>query len=205
MQNEEYYPQPQDNYVDMPPPMGGGGFGAPYMSGGVSDTLIEKQQDLTQLYDAFYSLLSGFEKMEDENGDLKWVKIEGAKPILNTEGIRNCMAVFKSLVNLNNLNSAYNDKQIKHVLGLTSKELVLIMYMNYPKWAPDKQDDNALSFDSAVSIVNLFILNTAYQTLLRALDGKERETSRQKYSISDVRSGSPRRGFFQNLGGLFKF
>jgi hypothetical protein len=77
--------------------------------------------------------------------------------------------------------------------------------MNYPKWTPNISDDNALSFDSAVSIVNLFILNTAYQTLLRALDGKERETSRQKYSISDVRSGQPRRGVFQNIGGLFKF
>lgn len=199
------YQQQQDQYYDMPPPPMTGGMGMPYYSQGVSDTLIEKQQDLTQLYDAFCSLLSGLEKREDENGDLRWFEVVGAKPILNTEGIRTCMAIFKSLVNANNLNSSYNDKQIRHILGQTSRELVLILYMNYPKWTPNISDDNALSFDSAVSIVNLFILNTAYQTLLRALDGKERETSRQKYSISDVRSGQPRRGLFQNIGGLFKF
>ena len=166
----------------------------------VSDSFLAFQQDLSELHIAFYSLLTGQDFMENEKGDYVFVKT--TRPLLNEEGAKHLVRLYKGVINKNTLNSNLDDKQIRYMLSNLSDEIQFLLYANCKDWAPDEEGKSPRHFLSVSLMVKNFILYSTYSTFRRALNGEERKSSRQRYSISDIRTkteAEKRKGFFGKL------
>jgi len=158
---------------------------------------MQQEQSIQDLYDAFYALLTQYEKVTAPDGTIKWVRFEGSTPLVNDEGAQELINIYKSLVNLNRLNSNYTEKRIRALLRTAGKQIALAFHANYRKWVP-KERQATHQYKYILDTIMNFVLNTTLDTLLRALNGEERKSSREKGVVSiyeERRPEQPRRRF----------
>jgi len=150
-----------------------------------NSTLLLHQQNLSQLQDDFYTLLTGFEKTEDEKGNLIWARKQGIEPLFKSVGANELYRLFCSVINQNTLNSRFdNSRDINKNVNLFATTMIQLVHRNKDRWL---KDDSLTTYATALKVVKTYCIHASEMTFRRAINGEERGTSRASgtYSLKD--------------------
>ena len=155
------------------------------------DNLLKQQQDFSELYKSFYTLLTGQREVEDEDGNIVWIQPRGAEKLFEERGAIQLLHFYKGVVNIHLINSYVKENEIRRILGHLCDSILELIYLNFDDWASEELKAKPHGFEYAVKVVTDFILISTHLALNRALNGEERKSSREKTAYSIVESKTP--------------
>lgn len=102
-------------------------------------------------------------KEELPSGDIKQV----TEPLLNEEGINQMMLIVKSMVNINTIMSALDEKKIHLLMIELTDNVIDTLTLNWKQFGIKSKGD--------LDIIEAIIKNMTYPTLMRSKEGGERK------------------------------
>lgn len=151
-------------------------------------SMVLEQLDLSEELERIEHLLRGHIIKRDDNGNTYWDDTITADcpPSLNEYGVRVIMKYISFYLTKNKLLSFYEAEVIDRKMEDFSIELADLIFMKYREMGLDTPEKRKM-----YSVIVREIQDSVHDTYLRAMKGKERESLRKHWNITENMGASP--------------
>jgi len=160
-------------------------------------SMVLDQLDLSEELERIEHLLRGH---IIKNGEWDTDAAEDCPPSLNEYGVRVIMKFISFYLNKNKLLSNYDSETINSKMEDFSIELADLIFMKYREMGLDTSEKRKM-----YSIIVREIQDAVHDTYLRALGGKERDSLRKHWNITENMGGNNPANFNQRRSGMSLF
>jgi len=149
------------------------------------NNLAEQQLNLEEELETIEHLLRGHIQKRDSNGILSWDEEVGEDlELLNEAGVREVMQVVRFYLSKRKLLANYSEEEVNWKMEDFGIRLADVIFMKYRELGLDTEDKKKRYEEIVFCIVD-----AVHDVYSRALGGKERDSIRKHWNISETMGG----------------